>query len=280
MKHTGWQQLKANEKKGVSMAVVLCVSAFFIAFAAAILYTAGLMTAQSNMRLKEERCYQLAKSYAKVLNEELTSENPSTNASTFYRFANSFLENAQYAVYNDETAASAEATKYKFVADGTDLENLSKETMGKGYGNIIISLAKEQVGSPAGDLKNGEIEASTASDYTAKIEELQNTVVRQYVLRVEVTAYYEDASYTYSTEYTREEKYDVVFTYDDKPIMWVIDSNGSGNWRVGSTAGTIVDIPAGGKIQYTYQTGIPLSRKFIEDTGAITTTGGDDNAQN
>ena len=44
MRHTGWQQLKANEKKGVSMAVVLCVSAFFIAFAAAILYTAGLMT--------------------------------------------------------------------------------------------------------------------------------------------------------------------------------------------------------------------------------------------
>ena len=48
MKCRGWQQLKANAKNGISMAVVLCVSAFFIAFAAAILYTAGLETAQSN----------------------------------------------------------------------------------------------------------------------------------------------------------------------------------------------------------------------------------------
>ena len=36
MKCRGWQQLKANAKNGISMAVVLCVSAFFIAFAAAI----------------------------------------------------------------------------------------------------------------------------------------------------------------------------------------------------------------------------------------------------
>ena len=39
MKCKGWQQLRANAKNGISMALVLCVSAFFIAFAAAILYT-------------------------------------------------------------------------------------------------------------------------------------------------------------------------------------------------------------------------------------------------
>lgn len=280
MRHTGWQQLKANEKKGVSMAVVLCVSAFFIAFAAAILYTAGLMTAQSNLRLKEERCYQLAKSYAKVLNEELTSENPSTNASSFYRFANSFLENAQYAVYNDETASSAEATKYKFVADGTNIEDLSKGQIDDGYGNLCISLAKEKVGSSAGDLKNGELDVSTATDYTAQIEALQNTVVRQYVLMVGVTAYYEDASYTYTAEYTREETYDVKFTYKGQNIIWVADETGGGVWKVGSTVGNKCDFSDGGKIEYTYQTDEPLSRKFVEDTGEITITGGDGDAQN
>ena len=31
----GLKQLKADQKKGISMAIVLCVSAFFIAFAAA-----------------------------------------------------------------------------------------------------------------------------------------------------------------------------------------------------------------------------------------------------
>lgn len=53
----GLEQLKANGKKGVSMALVLCISAFFMAFAAAILYTAGVVTAQSTHRLEEERCY-------------------------------------------------------------------------------------------------------------------------------------------------------------------------------------------------------------------------------
>ena len=55
----------------VIVGIVVCVMYFF-AFAAAILYTAGMLTAQSNQRLKEERCYQLAKSYSDVLKNELT----------------------------------------------------------------------------------------------------------------------------------------------------------------------------------------------------------------
>ena len=68
----GLEQLKANGKKGVSMALVLCISAFFMAFAAAILYTAGVVTALSTHRLEEVRCYRLAKSFADVLGRELT----------------------------------------------------------------------------------------------------------------------------------------------------------------------------------------------------------------
>ena len=37
------ENLKENRKKGISMAIVLCVSAFFLAFAAAIVYTAGFL---------------------------------------------------------------------------------------------------------------------------------------------------------------------------------------------------------------------------------------------
>lgn len=237
------------------------------------------MTAQSNMRLKEERCYQLAKSYAKVLNKELKAGNTSSGTN-FYTFANSFLENSQYAIYNDETASSAEATKYKFVTDGTSTDDLSAGQIGEGYGNLCISLAKEKVGSSSGDLKNGELDVSTATDYTAQIEALQNTVVRQYVLMVGVTAYYEDASYTYTAEYTREETYDVKFTYKGQNIIWVPVETGGGVWRVGSTVGNKCDFSDGGKIEYTYQTDEPLSRKFVEDTGEITITGGDGDAQN
>ena len=67
------ENLKENRKKGISMAIVLCAAAFLVAFAAAIVYTAGLLTAEANERLEQERCYQLAKSYAKVLDTELTS---------------------------------------------------------------------------------------------------------------------------------------------------------------------------------------------------------------
>lgn len=95
------ENLKENRKKGISMAIVLCVSAFFLAFAAAIVYTAGLLTAEANERLEQERCYQLAKSYAKVLDTELTSYNRKTeeNSTTFYGFASRFLD-GRYAEYD------------------------------------------------------------------------------------------------------------------------------------------------------------------------------------
>ena len=78
------ENLKENRKKGISMAIVLCVSAFFLAFAAAIVYTAGLLTAEANERLEQERCYQLAKSYAKVLDTELTSYTRKNRRKQYY----------------------------------------------------------------------------------------------------------------------------------------------------------------------------------------------------
>ena len=73
MRKDRWISLKENQNKGVSLAVVLCVSAFFIAFSAAILYTAGLLTSQSTRRLEQERSYlrnQLAALGAKVYGSE------------------------------------------------------------------------------------------------------------------------------------------------------------------------------------------------------------------
>ena len=62
MQRKGMRELRKNSRQGVSLVIVLCVSAFFVAFAAAILYTAGLLTSQSTGRLKEERSYLLAQS--------------------------------------------------------------------------------------------------------------------------------------------------------------------------------------------------------------------------
>ena len=119
MHRRGWQQLKENRKKGVSLAVVLCVSAFFIAFAAAILYTAGLLTSRSSERLQEERSYQLARSFSKVLGTELEAYSQKDDPDaigTFYQFANLFLDETRYQEYSKDNPKS---TSYQFVVDGT-----------------------------------------------------------------------------------------------------------------------------------------------------------------
>ena len=200
MKCKGWQQLRANAKNGISMALVLCVSAFFIAFAAAILYTAGMLTAQSNQRLKEERCYQLAKSYSDVLKNELTKydkkytdDGSTVGDGTFYAFANKFLDDEKYLEYNSDYKDS---TKYNFVEDGSNLSDISSSPLSdKGYGNISVTLKKEQNSDENVDkiLSGGEITGSSGGDYSSAIKNIENTTVRQYIFTVEVTAYFGDA---------------------------------------------------------------------------------------
>lgn len=282
MKCKGWQQLKANAKNGISMAVVLCVSAFFIAFAAAILYTAGLVTAQSNQRLKEERCYQLAKSYAGVLTDELKkydtkydTQGNVTGSGTFYAFANKFLDDEKYLEYNSDYKDS---TQYHFVVNASDLSDLSKGTLSdKNYGNLSVTLKKEQNTDEDMDpiTKGGNINVtdSNSGDYTNTIQLLENTTVRQYILTVEVTAYYEDESYTYTTEYTRAERYPVSFTCEGQTIVW--DSS-SRSWKEGNSGGSVFDVPEGANIAYKYMKSSPTLCKFEEsnmnqegdDTGA------------
>ena len=270
MKCRGWQQLKANAKNGISMAVVLCVSAFFIAFAAAILYTAGLVTAQSNQRLKEERCYQLAKSYAKVLTGELKkydtkydTQGNVTGSGTFYVFANKFLDDEKYLEYNSDYKDS---TQYHFVVKNSDLSDLSKGQLSdQNYGNLSVTLKKEQNTDEDLDvITNGGTlgTADAGGDYTSAISLLENTTIRQYILTVEVTAYYGDESYTYSTEYTRAEKYPVSFTCEGQAIVW---DSAAQKWKEGNSGGNTFTVPDGVSIVYKYLKSSPTMCKFEEN---------------
>ena len=277
----GWKQLKVNAKNGISMAVVLCVSAFFIAFAAAILYTAGMVTAQSNQRLKEERCYQLAKSYAGVLTDELKrydtkydAQGNTTGSGTFYAFANKFLDDEKYLEYNSDYEDS---TQYHFVVKNSNLSDLSEGKLSdKHYGNLSVTLKKEQNTDEDLDVltKGGTLGAAdSGGDYTSAIRLLENTTVRQYILTVEVTAYYDEESYTYTTEYTRAERYPVSFSCGGQAIVW--DSNAQ-EWKAGNSGGNVFTVPDGASIEYKYLKSSPTICKFEEndiyqegdDTGA------------
>ena len=249
----GWQQLRQQKKNGISMVVVLCVSAFFVAFAAAILYTAGMLTAQSNQRLKQERCSQLARSAANVLDQELQKyTNKGTTeagSDSFYTFVNKFLDDSQYLDYSDDYP---DATKYNFLVSDTDLSDLSKaDSLPEGYGNIRITLSKEKTSAEdSDDLKSGEINtAENATNYKPEIDRIRNITVRDYNFSVAVTASYEDATYTYTTEYSREEKYDVKFTHNGNVILWD-DKNLC--WRLGTSSGEIYSPNTSQNIQYEF----------------------------
>lgn len=263
MKWNGLEQLRANEKKGISMALVLCVSAFFVAFAVAILYTAGLITAQSTRRLEEERCYQLAKSYAKVLDQELMrydKKGDSAATGSFYAFANQFLDGERYLEYSEDYPDSS---KYQYILESTDLDDLASSELPDGYGNLRVTLSKEKNASEnLASLEGGEIPVQTGS-YDTVIAEKQNTTIRQYIFTVEVTAYYGDMTYTYSTEYTREEKYSVQFTHNDTDIVW---DGTDQKWKVGNTSGSEYSFTDDNPIRYKYLTGSTTSCKFVENS--------------
>lgn len=266
MHRRGWQQLKQNRNKGVSLAVVLCVSAFFIAFAAAILYTAGLLTSRSSERLLEERPYQLARSFSEVLDTELEaySQKDDPDASgTFYQFANLFLDETRYQEYSKDNPKS---TSYQFVVDGTTAGNLFQDTVGGGYGNLRVTLRKEPNETEI-SLSDGEIQvvSGTAANYETQIEQLKNMTVREYILDLDVTAYVGKLSYTYSTEYTREEKYDVTFSHNGRTIVW--DDTGK-QWKVGNSAGEPYDpsVNASVPIKYSFNRSRTTSCQFVENT--------------
>lgn len=265
MKCRGWQTLKASRKSGVSMAVMLCVSAFFLAFAAAILYTAGLMTAQSTERLRQERCYQLARTAAAVVDQELTradytDKNAENVANTFYKFANQFLDGTQYADYDADN--DPKHTQYTYLLSGSDLDNLSKGISGmEGFGNLSVTLRKEKDNTADSSVVDKEITiVDPSADFTSRIEEIKQEGVRQYSLSVDVTAYYEDVEYTYTTKYIRAETFEPTFKYEGQTIYW---NETDKKWKSNSSVGPDVLLKTGEKISYTFTSSAATSSRFI-----------------
>lgn len=50
-------------QQGLSMILVLCIGALFVALSAALVYTASVLTANANRQLLEQEAYQLATSF-------------------------------------------------------------------------------------------------------------------------------------------------------------------------------------------------------------------------
>lgn len=265
------QFMKKESKKGTSLVIVVCVSAFLVAFALAMVYTAGLMLSQANQRLRQERCYQLAKSFSKTLEGELTryrspQEAQDAGGDNFYLFACRFLEMKSYADYNPDYP---ENTIYHY--------STGKNSGGDKYEEISIALYKEN------DWDGRQTFQYSPSSGDPGYPETVAGNISRYALTVEVTARVDNVSYSYSTVYNQSAEYDpgaLVFYRNGSRIIW--DSNG---WKDSITGTALNSINENDPIDYeikpfTAATGFDLVEgytftKTIKENGETENAGGE-----
>lgn len=229
---------------GASMPLVVCVSAFLVAFALALIYTAGLLLSRVNAKTDEERCYQLAESFAKQLEEELKMPvpvSPGVAAPSFQQFANKFLNDSAYNEYDPE---HPESTVYHYLAETTGADEAA-------YGKISVLLHKEVYEGESSAL-TGELNPSEGGNYTESINILKENKFRNNYFTVEVVARLDNLSYTYATEYVRADQYQLKFTHNGNVIVW----DEAKGWCLSNEAGDVYTGLTGSseKIKYEYLT--------------------------
>lgn len=98
-------------EQGLSMILVLCIGALFVALSAALVYAASVLTANANRQLLEQEAYQLATSFSDVLEGELNNKD-----SSFAKFVNEqFMFSQSYGkdIYDLESQPKEFAWKTK-----------------------------------------------------------------------------------------------------------------------------------------------------------------------
>lgn len=236
------QSAGENARKGASLVMVICVSALLMAFALAMVYTASLMMARANRRLEQERCYQLAKSFAEVLDVELKKYTTPVAAGSegqlsFYNYACKFLE-GDYGEYDPD---HPEETVFHYTA-GT-----SSGSPDANYGDIRVILFKEANQDPDAEIVlEGEMRNSPE-----EISDREGASLQRYIFTVEVIATLNGVSYHYSTEYRQNVTYEVEYSHNGTPIFWNETDN---KWHTTSVDGTEYSLSPEDTIHYRYMT--------------------------
>lgn len=199
----GWDALRRGRRSGVSLVIALCAVAVFIGLSLSIVYSSSMLLSRANRKIGRERCYQLAQSFAQVLDSELTAYNtertdlggaddkwPQTadGSRTFYQYANSVLENLD--AYD---ADDPEHTTYYYSAGDEDDD----------YGKVTVMLRKQNTDSEQNPAdRTGCFPYAEKDRQTAEIS--AQTFIR-YQLSVSVRVEKGADSFTYTTEYYRRD---------------------------------------------------------------------------
>jgi len=184
-------------EQGLSMILVLCIGALFVALSAALVYAASVLTANANRQLLEQEAYQLATSFSDVLEGELNNKD-----SDFAKFVNEqFMFSQSYG------------------KDIYDLESQPKEFAWKPNGSqpdggaeaITVTLRRRP--GDGADKLNQTANSTNATDLrnlldTLEGENRKGMAIVDLQLDITVTVTKNGESFAFTRTYDRTVKYD------------------------------------------------------------------------
>lgn len=184
-------------EQGLSMILVLCIGALFVALSAALVYAASVLTANANRQLLEQEAYQLATSFSDVLEGELNKRD-----SSFAKFVNEqFMFSQSYG------------------KDIYDLESQPKEFVWKPKGSqpdggaeaITVTLRRRP--GDGADKLNQTANSTNATDLrnlldTLEGENRKGMEIVDLQLDITVTVTKNGESFAFTRTYDRTVKYD------------------------------------------------------------------------
>lgn len=184
-------------EQGLSMILVLCIGALFVALSAALVYAASVLTANANRQLLEQEAYQLATSFSDVLEGELNNKD-----SDFAKFVNEqFMFSQSYG------------------KDIYDLESQPKEFAWKPNGSqpdggaeaITVTLRRRP--GDGADKLNQTVNSTNATDLrnlldTLEGENRKGMEIVDLQLDITVTVTKNGESFAFTRTYDRTVKYD------------------------------------------------------------------------
>lgn len=184
-------------EQGLSMILVLCIGALFVALSAALVYAASVLTANANRQLLEQEAYQLATSFSDVLEGELNNKD-----SSFAKFVNEqFMFSQSYGkdIYDLESQPKEFAWK-------------PKGSQPDGGAEAITVTLRRRPGDGA-DKLNQTANSTSATDLrnlldTLEGEDRKGMAIVDLQLDITVTVTKNGESFAFTRTYDRTVKYD------------------------------------------------------------------------
>lgn len=184
-------------EQGLSMILVLCIGALFVALSAALVYAASVLTANANRQLLEQEAYQLATSFSDVLEGELNKRD-----SSFAKFVNEqFMFSQSYGkdIYDLESQPKEFAWK-------------PKGSQPDGGAEAITVTLRRRPGDGA-DKLNQTANSTSVTDLlnllnTLEGEDCKGMEIVDLQLDITVTVTKNGESFAFTRTYDRTVKYD------------------------------------------------------------------------